>query len=408
MTTVIFVLAGTISVSAFEDNELTFDTSPPIVATQGSKYGKFTAPVLSRDTVRAMAAAASKYDAIVQAGGWAQIPDGETLGLGSVSPRVHLLRQRLQLTGDLKRQAGFAQTYDSFVAEAVSRFQKRHGLRQNGSVDKPTLAALNVTASVRLAQIQLNLPRISKITSKRIPKRFVMVNIPDSRLEAVEGNKVAARHRVVVGKPQFQTPVLKASIIELNFYPYWHVPTSIARRDILPKLTKNRDYLRKTNLRVLETWGGRELDPESIDWLSPEAQKVKFRQDPGTQNALGALRLNMPNGESVYLHDTPLKRLFGREVRAYSAGCVRVQNIFSLAEWLLRPNGNWNRLKVRKVVLAEKSLNIALKSRVPVYFSYFTAWASPDGIVQFRPDIYSRDGALGLAGEDSKTLEKST
>ncbi len=400
-TVIVFSLSAAQPASAFgfDENWMPFDTSPPAARGSGLKQSAPVAsnktPLISTTALKSLAQASSKYQNIVERGGWQKISQGELLVVGAVSPRVKLLRKRLRMTGDLKQRAGFKNTYDSFVAEGVKTFQKRHGLRQSGRVNKHTLIALNVSAEHRLSQIRLNLQRLEKRLKHAVPSRFVMVNIAASELEAVESGQVAQTHKVVVGKPEFQTPVLNAKIVELNFYPYWHVPNSIARRDILPQLVKGKNYLEKTRTRVLEKWGGKQLDPATIDWQSPEAQKYKFRQDPGKDNALGVLRFNMPNGEAVYLHETPMKRLFGNNVRAYSAGCVRVHNVDQLAAWLLRPNAGWGLPRIKDTIREGQSRNVALKNKTPVYLAYFTAWAFDNGKVQFRRDIYQRDKFKG-------------
>lgn len=362
--------------------------SSPLRESNGSQL-----PLLRKSILSDMKPVISRYQKIVRSGGWPQIPKGKIMRTNAVGPRVKLLRRRLLISGDMTRLRGYDDDFDSYVFEAVERFQRRHGLRVTGAVNRRTLHALNVNAKARLKQLQLNLSRFVRSLEKGRPDRFVFVNIPSSELEAVEGNKVQQRHRVVVGKPHFPTPQLGTRIVELNFYPYWHVPDSIARRDILPKLLKNTGYLKKTNTRVYQTWGGKELDPRRINWQSAAARSFKFRQDPGQQNALGVLRLNMPNKHAVFLHDTPLKNLFGRNVRAYSAGCVRVQNILDLAQWLLQPNESWTRGQIDDAATNGKRRDLPLKAPVTVYFEYFTAWADGEGNAHFRPDIYQKDSA---------------
>ncbi len=372
--------------------QLEFDTGRAAVSDAVVPLAHSRVPLLNEHALEGFRQAAARYQRIVETGGWERIPPGPDLSLGAVGPRVAVLRRRLAATGDLTQQGGIVSVFDSFVADAVRHFQRRHGLPAHGIVDKRTLAALNVPAEERLAKIHLNYERMRSLAGNKLPERFVLVNIPASELEAVENGEVRQRHRVVVGKPEFQTPVLRASIVELNFYPYWHVPESIAKRDIIPQIRKQGlSYLEKTRTRVLEDWGGREVDPATIDWHSPDAERYKFRQDPGRKNALGVLRINMPNKEAVYLHDTPLKRLFGRETRAYSAGCVRVSNILGLAEWLLEPVGDWDRQRIKSVIAGNAREDAKLSKRVPVYFAYFTAWVKPDGTTSFREDIYGRD-----------------
>ena len=347
--------------------------------------------MLSRAGLKKIDRAILRYKRIVRSGGWSKIKVGGIMKNGVSGPRVKKLRKRLSATGDLKYSSGFDDEFSSKVEDAVKIFQKRHGLHVSGIVYRKTLRALNIDARARLRQLKLNRSRLELLLRHSLPSKFVFVNIPASELLAVRDGVVERKHRVVVGKPQFPTPVLRTNIIALNFYPYWHVPDSIARRDIIPKLNKNVDYLLKTKTRVYTTWGGKELDPYDIDWSTEIAKSYKFRQDPGPENALGYLRLNMPNKHAVYLHDTPIKKLFGRSVRAYSAGCVRVQSINVLGNWLLQTNREWDQAKIDQLVESQNNKTINLINAVPVFFEYFTAWVGPSGTINFRPDIYSKD-----------------
>ncbi len=279
------------------------------------------------------------------------------------------------------------------------RFQERNGLRASGRVDQPTLAALNVTAEERLAQLKLNRGRIAELMQSPPEDRYVLVNVPAFQLEAVERYSVALRHRVIVGRPERETPSLKAMIKGVNFFPYWKVPDSVAQLDVIPRLQKEPDYLAKEQIRVISgDFNGHELDPSSIDWFQASASKIKFRQDPGPQNALGLVRIDMQNEHGVYMHDTPMKPLFQQRSRPFSAGCVRVQDVFQLVEWIARFEPGWEEPgRVRAVLEQGQALDVNLTRPVPVYFTYITAWAEADGQVQFRPDIYKRDGAQAVA-----------
>lgn len=343
------------------------------------------------------------YQRIVSAGGWPEIPGKRGMRPDDDDERVPALRRRLIATGDL-RGGGYADsyTYDSDVLEGVRRFQARHGLRESGRVDQPTLAALNVSAQERLDQLRLNYQRVSELLGQQVDQRYVLVNVPAFQLEAVNQYEVEQRHRVIVGRIGRETPTLRASIKAMNFFPYWRVPDSVAKLDIIPRLQKEPEYLGKERIRVYQdNFNGMELDSAQIDWFQADYQKIKFRQDPGEQNALGLVRLDMPNSEGVYMHDTPMKQLFSQAQRPFSAGCVRVQGVFELAEWLARFEAGWEQPgQVEAILNGGQAVDLNLSRPVPVFFTYITAWADGDGRVQFRADIYNRDGHQSLSNVD--------
>ena len=358
-------------------------------------------PWRSDEMIIAMQAAIDRYQHIVANGGWPLVPPGRMMREGDDDDRVPILRRRLQLSGDLRtRTPGYnTYTYDSVLADAVSRFQRRHGLRPTGRVERSTYPVLNVTAEERLAQLRLNVGRIRDLLSQRVEERYILVNIPAFQLEAVDSYEVQQRHRVIVGRTQRQSPAIKATVRGLNFFPYWHVPDSVAHLDLIPRLQKEPDYLAKEKIRVLSSFGGAEVDPMTVDWSSPAAQQLKFRQDPGPQNALGLVRIDMPNGENVYMHDTPMKTLFKQRSRAFSAGCVRVQDVFDLVDWIAAFEPGWHQGQANAIIEAGQAVDVKLTRPVPVYFAYITAWAERSGNVEFRPDIYGRDGAVDRVAE---------
>ncbi len=201
---------------------------------------------------------------------------------------------------------------------------------------------------------------------------------------------------------------MRATIKALNFFPYWRVPESVATLDLIPRLMKEPDYLQKEQIRVLTgSFNGPEIDPHNIDWRQADATKIKFRQDPGPQNALGLVRLDMPNEHGVYMHDTPMKPLFNQRGRAFSAGCVRVQDVFTLAEWLARYEPGWEQPgRAQEILQSSQAVDLNLTRPVPVYFAYITAWAEPDGRIYFRPDIYGRDGLQDLVAGHERDPER--
>ncbi len=368
-----------------------------------------SAPWRSEATVEALEAAIQRYQAIASRGGWPAIPGTRMIRPEDDDERLPQLRERLMITGELARRQGsgspflFGSNYED-IELAVRRYQENNGLRVTGRVDKATLQALNVPAAARLAQLRLNLQRIKDLSMQRLEDRYVLVNVPAFQLEAVEHHQVELRHRVIAGKPERQTPTVRANIRAINFFPYWRVPDSVASLDLIPRLIKEPDYLQKEQIRVLTgSFNGSELDPNNIDWRQADASKIKFRQDPGLQNALGLVRLDMPNEHGVYMHDTPMKPLFNQRGRAFSAGCVRVQDVFQLVEWILKYESGWEQQgRVRDVLEAGQPLDVNLKQPVPVYFAYITAWAEPDGRVVFRPDIYGRDGVRDLVASHER------
>lgn len=354
-------------------------------------------PWCSDEMFNAIGGAIERYQQIVQRGGWPQIPKGRMMRPGDEDERVPILRKMLRITGDMpdKGQYYSSETFDSEVEEGLKRFQKRHGLRPTGTVVQSMYPVLNVTADQRLEQLKLNFERLRALGSCGSEDRYVFVNVPAFQLEAVERREVQQRHRTIVGRTERQTPDVRATIKALNFFPYWRVPESIAMLDLVPLARKTPEYLTNEGIRVFNGFNGPELDRSTIDWNAPQVVNYKFKQDPGDKNALGLVRLDMQNEHGVYMHDTPMKKLFDQRSRPFSAGCVRVQEVFDLAEWLARYEPGWEQPgRVKAVLDAGQALDVNLSRPVPVYFAYLTAWAEPsNGRVEFRSDIYGRDGA---------------
>ena len=357
-------------------------------------------PWRSDEMLAMMDAAIVRVERMAAAGGCSRIADGQLLRVSDDDDRVAALKQRLGKSGLLRGSPGYfnSTTFDEQLEAAVRTFQAQFGLRVTGRVDRATLAELNVPADARLAQLKLNRRRIQDLLRDRVEDRHVFVNAAAYQLEAVERHEVHRRHRVIVGKPDRQTPAIKAAIRALNFFPSWHVPDSVARLDLIPRVRKEPEYLEVEHIRAL-TPAGAMLDARSIDWNIADAKRIRFRQDPGLRNALGLVRIDMPNDDIVYMHDTPMKPLFNQRQRAFSAGCVRVQDVFQLVEWIARPEAGWKQPgHAEQIVQAAQPVTVKLTRPVPVYFSYLTAWAEGDGLAVFRPDIYGRDGIREVAG----------
>lgn len=352
-------------------------------------------PTLSPANVEATKAAIRRYQDIVAKGGWKTLPDGQ-LQAGSSGPAVAILRERLALSGDLREESGYSssESFDYYLEKAVKRFQASNGLTPTGIVDKRTIAALNVPAQARLRQLQTNLSRIAEL-SRSAGKKYLMVNIPAAQIEAVENDRIVSRHSGVVGKPDRPTPLLRTAIHEINFNPIWRLPPTVIQKDLIPK---GRE-MQKAGKDVLVKYGidaydgsGRKLAPEKINWSSALPMSLSYSQQPGKDNPLGFLKINFHNEHSVYMHDTPSETLFGRNFRAASSGCVRVQGIEQVAAWLLADQGGWTPERIEGMRKSGERADVKLKRQMPLYFVYITAWATEDGVVQFRRDLYQRDG----------------
>jgi murein L,D-transpeptidase YcbB/YkuD len=355
-----------------------------------SRVTRSTIPILSAQTLAATEQMIDRYRSLVARGGWPALAVSTGLRVGVKSPEVVALRERLILTGDLDPAAGESPIYDSYVEAGVRRFQARHGLNATGTVNGPTFAAMNVPAEVRLRQLELNIVRLRSYAGN-LGHRYVIVNIPAALVETVEQGVVQSRHAAGVGKIDRQSPVMNAKITEVNFNPFWTVPASIIRKDLIPKMQKDPNYLTDNKIRIIA--GGREIPPSQVNWFSDEATRYMFKQDPGGElNSMGFVRINIPNPHGVYMHDTPTKGIFGDDFRFVSSGCVRVQNVRDYIQFLLKDTPGWSREQIDATFKAGSRTDARLAQPVNVYWTYITAWATPDGLVQFRDDIYNRDG----------------
>jgi len=351
---------------------------------------KASLPTLSPATVQHTEQAIGRYEQIVARGGWPLLPVTERLRLGNRHPSVVALRQRLRVAGDIEPNAIGNDVFDSYVESAVRRFQARHGISIDGVVRQKTFHELNIPATVRLNQLKINLVRLRSMGGN-LGIRFVVCNIPAAQIEAIENGVAVSRHTAVVGKPERPSPDIQSKIIEINFNPNWTVPVSIVRRDLIPKMQAEPEYLVNNHIRIFDQ-RGHELQASQINWYSEEAVNYQFKQDAGDFNSLGSIRINFPNPHQVYMHDTPQKNLFGEDFRFHSSGCVRVQNVRELVTWLLQGTPGWSRQEIDEVIRSGEQKNVKIKPPVPLYWVYVTAWATPDGVVQFRDDIYNRDG----------------
>jgi murein L,D-transpeptidase YcbB/YkuD len=327
------------------------------------------------------------------------LPNKTTLRAGDSGEAVAALRDRLTMTGDL-RGRGDRYMFDEDVVDAVKRFQLRNGVEPTGIVYGITQRLLNVPFEVRVRQMELNLQRMQEILPAiSAQPRYILMNAASFELQGVRGGVVEVTSRTIAGKRATPTPIVSAQVQALNTLPYWHVPGTIAKAALIPMMRKDPGYLYKEKIRVFSSFGGEEVDPAAVNWWGPEAERYVFRQDPGPHNALGVLRFDMPNKHIVYMHDTPMKNLFDYHERAVSAGCVRLQNFWGVADWVLGGQDGLSAVALQDRVAAGQQSTVKLKQPVPVHFIYLTAWTD-GGVVQFRNDLYNRDARAFDSGED--------
>ena len=348
-------------------------------------------PTYDEGSAQRIREAALSYSDLAVRGGWPTIPADAKFALGTPGANDDLLRKRLIITGDLAADKATG-AYDEVVAEAVKHFQARHGLALTGTVTPRTLAALNVPVQKRIKQLEASLERLGNMNFS-FGQRYVVVNIPATFAEAVEDDKVVRRYRVIVGKTEKPSPTLTAQITSVNLNPTWTVPSSIAKTEISAHMRKDPGYLERMHMEVLDAHDN-PIDPHSVDWSGTRTPNFTVRQQNGTFNALGAVKIDMPNSYSVYMHDTNQRNLFNDDYRFDSHGCSRVDNVRDLAAWLLKDQPQWNRAAIDAAIATGQRHDIAVTRKIPVAWIYLTAWMTRDQTVQFRSDIYAQDEQL--------------
>ena len=329
-----------------------------------------------------------RYRAIAAKGGWPALPSTLRLKPGDHSTVMPALRKRLALEGDLDAQleGNTATTYDDHVVQAVKRFEERHRLKPDGIIDTEALRAMNTPVEQRIRTIELNLERWRWLPD-RLPSRYLVVNVPDFRLEIVENEQAVFGMRVVVGAPDNKTPIFADEMTHVIFSPYWNVPPNIAREETIPRAVIDPGFLVRNNMEVVSP-SGQVVDAHAVDWSNPAG--LRIRQRPGSGNALGGVKFMFPNNFDVYLHDTNANALFDRMERGLSHGCVRVEEPERLAQYVLRDQPEWNTESIRAAMASGREQHVKLKSPLPVYILYKTAWVH-DGGVRFLKDIYGYD-----------------
>jgi murein L,D-transpeptidase YcbB/YkuD len=331
-----------------------------------------------------------RFEQIAADGGWPRIPSGPpTIEPGSDDPRIAAVAQRLAISGDLSTSRQF-ETYDETLQSAVLRFQARHGLEQDALIGKRTLRALNVPVEQRIRQIRLNMERTRQVFAAE-REDFLLVNIPAFTVTLFRGGEADVMTRVIVGEEDMQTPLFEALLKSVVLNPTWTVPRKIASEELLPKIRSDLSFLARNGYDVVDR-DGQAVDPADVDWASLHKNNFPYTlvQRPGPRNELGRIKFLFPNEYGVCMHDTPNKGLFTRDSRAFSHGCVRMQDPVDFAGHLLGPEG-WTSERIATQLETNETHTIALAEPLPVVLVYLTAEADADGTVYFYRDIYGRD-----------------
>ena len=315
-----------------------------------------------------------KYTAIAKKGGWPTIPvEVVKVKKGTSSPSIVLLKKRLQVTGDLQ-VADTSATFTDTLYNAIKNIEQRYGYTPDGKLSESLIKELNIPAIERVKQLLINMNRM-RWTPPKPAGNLIIVNIPEFVLHTYEGKNKVFDMDVVVGKEGHNTVMFTGDLNQIVFSPYWNIPTSIVKKEILPAIEKDPGYLASQNMEIVNDNGN-----------VPE-----IRQLPGPTNSLGKVKFLFPNSFNIYFHDTNAKSLFDRDKRAFSHGCIRLSEPVKMANYLLRDNAEWTPEKINDAMNSGVEKYVKLKSPVPVFVSYYTAWVDEQGRLNFREDIYDHD-----------------
>lgn len=336
-----------------------------------------------------------QYRALAEAGGWPEVPGGPTIRPDAEDPRLATLARRLLVSGDIAAADMPVSTseYNETLQNAVRRFQARHGLEADALVGRATLRSLNVTVQQRIDQIRVNLERLRWHPDTE-SHDLVLVNIPAFKAYVIRDGQIVWTTNVIVGDPENKTPVFQSMLKSVVFNPTWTVPYSIASKEMLPKIKRDPSFFRRGNYELFDR-AGNPVDSSSVDWSTVERRTFPFTlvQQPGPANQLGQVKFMIPNDYSVCMHDTPAKSLFASAVRAFSHGCIRIEEPLGLAEVLLGSE-NWTRKQVDSQVESRETRSIVLAEPLPVHVVYWTAEVDDLGVMHFYDDIYEWDATV--------------
>lgn len=351
-------------------------------------YPKFTSYKRGREVIRQLDEK-SKVDSL----NWKPIKIDKTIKVGESNNSIPIIRQRLQFWGYM----GYYETenpkvYDSLLFEGVKEFQRKNGMEPDGALGKNSVAGINNSPSLLLDRAAVNMERLRWLPDTLKEAEIILVNIANYRLDYIYKMDTLFSSKVIVGRQYHSTPIFSAAMSYIVFSPYWNIPNSIARNEIIPAIRRNPDYLRQKNMEVV-TFSGQPVDPSTINWFN-KSFPYMIRQRPGGSNSLGLVKFMFPNRFSVYIHDTPTRALFDREDRALSHGCIRLQNPTEFAKILLRAMPEWTDERINQAMNQKSERIVNLNRKIPVALVYLTFWADSKGQAHFRQDIYNRDAEI--------------
>ncbi|MDQ4140478.1 MAG: L,D-transpeptidase family protein [Bacteroidota bacterium] len=370
-----------------------------ILRERSSRYPYYQFEPLHEEYNR-LRTALQQYRNIRQNGGWPKIENVKNnLHRGETSAAVPLLRKRLLPPDRLHVSRPDSNRFDEELEKAVRDFQERHGLKVDGTINKETLSAMNVSLNDRIDQIIINMERWRWIPKpKEMERKHIFVNIPEYTLYAKDKGKSVFNMRVVVGKVMNSTPIFSDKLEYIVFSPYWYVPFSIIENEMKPRLIADPGWLERMDMEVVQGYGKEAVpvDPYSIDWSSITKENFKYavRQRPGPKNPLGDIKYIFPNEHEVYLHHTAAAELFNQTQRGFSHGCIRVEKPVELAQFLLAGKPQWTEEAILEAMHAGTERYENLPEKIPVYIVYFTSWVDDNGRIHFRDDIYGHDKEL--------------
>lgn len=316
----------------------------------------------------------NRYYDIASAGGWGKITLDRTYYMrGQSAPLIRQVKQRLKLSGDYT-SSDQTDLFTEDLAAVIKKVRKQFGLPLISSVDAPLIKELNVPVQKRIAQLESNIERLRNLKVAGNGTHLV-ANVPEFKLHVYENGTEVFDMDIVVGGESTKTVMFNGNLSTIVFSPYWNVPASIVRNEILPAMRSNKSYLQNNSYEVVGNEGG----------------LPAIRQRPGAANSLGRVKFVFPNSHSIYFHDTPAKSLFKMERRAFSHGCIRLAEPTKLAEYLLRNQPSWTSAKIRNAMQSGREQPVKMNGSIPVSIVYITAWVDDDGTLNFRDDIYGRD-----------------
>jgi hypothetical protein len=365
-------------------------------------------PMLTSGAGEALRAAEAHYRQAIAQGGFPKV-SRSILKKGSTGKAVIVLNQRLFMEGYLRveaTQGEYASIFTSATEDALRRFQANMGLAVTGKTDAQTADLLNVPAETRLRTIEANLAR-ADVYEQGLGDRYVIVNIPAQQIQTVQEGRVYSQHNAIVGRVSRPSPVVMAALSDINFNPYWNAPVSIVEQDIVPKLLSGTRLLEDMNMKVFKGYGGPEIDPDSVNWRTATPDDYYFRQEPGPENAMATAKINFPSPFGIYMHDTPEKQLFKGSPRFYSSGCVRVENMSLLVQWVLNGQDGIGADQIATLAETLERKDVKLIDPPQLRVVYLTAWPTAGGTVAFRNDVYELDGTGFTVGQPMPLGERS-